>query len=166
MAATYESRMVNGEQQWRLRTKISVINGISPFVWSPYLWPSLENATDDEPLFRYMRDRSRMFPSNRPKIPMPPHDKEWFVSITPDHNWQEIRNYLESDINMVTPAANFKSKYNSKKDNVCEKHKNSERRKNIPKFFIIEILKDLVDEILDKREIGVEWNGNRMKCRL
>jgi hypothetical protein len=124
----------------------------------PLFMAFIRKCTDDEPLFRYMRDRSRIFPSNRPKIPMPPHDKVWFVSITPDHNWQEIRNYLESDINMVTPAANFKRNYNSKQDNVCETYKNSERRKNVHKFFIIEILKDLVDEILDKREIGVEWN--------
>jgi hypothetical protein len=159
MAATYDSRMVNGEQQWRLRTKISVLKGSSPFVWSPYLWLSLDNATNDEPLFRYMRDRSRIFPSNRPKIPEPPYGKEWFVSITPDHNWQEIRNYLESDINMVTPAANSKRKYKCKKDNVSETYKNSERRKEVPKFFIIDFLKDLADEIVDKKEIGKVWNG-------
>jgi hypothetical protein len=58
MAAIYQSRIWKGKEEWRSRTKIKVIKGISPLLISPYLWLSKKDATDDEPLFRFLKDSS------------------------------------------------------------------------------------------------------------
>mmetsp|Transcript_22718 Transcript_22718/g.21942 ORF Transcript_22718/g.21942 Transcript_22718/m.21942 type:complete len:147 (+) Transcript_22718:106-546(+) len=131
MAAIYNNRTWNGKEEWRFRTKIKVIKGSSPFRYTPYLWSSKKDATDDEPLFRFLKDKSRISPIYKPKIPNAPHNNEWFVTITPNNDWQSIRDYLQSQKGIVTPPATNKKRYLSTKNNVDETYKNKKRNNKL-----------------------------------
>lgn len=146
MAAIYEMRIVDNGEQWRFRTKLKVIQGSSLYKYSPYLWSSKEDATYDEPLFRYLKDKSRISPIGKPKIPNPPQGNEWFVTIKPNDDWQEIRDYLESEKNMVTPSAIAKRKYSKTKDTFDETHKNIKRNKIVSS---VEVVVDKTSNVME-----------------
>jgi hypothetical protein len=119
MAPVYDSCTVDGQELWRFRTQIQVFQGKAPYKYSRYLWLTKEDATCDEPLFRYLKDRSRNSPAGKPKIPTPPDGNEWFVNIIPDVSWQPIRDYLEALKNVVTPPlGSIKRKYNQRASSV------------------------------------------------
>jgi hypothetical protein len=131
MAAKYCSRVVDGKEEWLLRTKYKTRNG-SIWGFTPHLWSTELDATNDEPLYRYYMDSSRKTHTGisiLPKIPTPPNGMEWFKTLKPDANWQCIRNYLESQRNIITPPVTTKRKYLHRKDSI-ENNKTKYRKRN------------------------------------
>jgi hypothetical protein len=58
MTAKYDSRILNGNEVWRFRTKTKQRNEVFSFEFSRYLWLTQKDAINDEPLFRYYKNKS------------------------------------------------------------------------------------------------------------
>jgi hypothetical protein len=66
------------------------------------------------------------------------------VTITPNNDWQPIRDYLQSQKGMVTPPATNKKKRLSKKNNVDETYKRKKRNKRVP---VVEVVSEELSNI-------------------
>lgn len=95
--------------RWTFRVNTPTRNG-AECKMLPFLWDSEENATKDIPLYLWYKRDSRKREDNEPALSSV-SKKKWFIDIKPDKEWDPIREYLSSTLNMAT-ITKPKRKYN------------------------------------------------------
>ena len=82
------------------------------FKTHPFSWDSEEDDKKDVPLYMWLKMDSRLRPKDDPEKPSGVN-KNWFIDMKPDEDWDLVRDYLKSKSNAVDVATIEKRKYST-----------------------------------------------------